>query len=178
MHPWHSLHPLQAPMPLLAPDPTLPSSPNAPLTPPTTPDGLTPPNTPTPLPVWVLGLWTGTKYGWDHSPPATPNAPTPPTIPLMPSTPLLAPIMPFQPQHSLHSCWWECWDPGLGPNVVRLPVYLPPQCPIHPLMPPYAPTSLLAPDSPQLGHLMASCSTTSGHLDIWSAFGSDWPASG
>ena len=24
---------------------------------------------------------------------------------------------------------WECWDPGLEPNVVVLPVHLPPQCP-------------------------------------------------
>ena len=28
---------------------------------------------------------------------------------------------------------WECWDPGLGPYVVRLPVHLPP--PIHPYTP-------------------------------------------
>ena len=28
---------------------------------------------------------------------------------------------------------WECWDTGLGPNVVRLPVHLPP--PMHPYTP-------------------------------------------
>ena len=28
---------------------------------------------------------------------------------------------------------WECWDPGLGPDVVRLPVHLPPQ--MHPCTP-------------------------------------------
>ena len=28
---------------------------------------------------------------------------------------------------------WECWDPGLGPNVVWLPVHLPP--PMYPLHP-------------------------------------------
>ena len=25
---------------------------------------------------------------------------------------------------------WECWEPGLGPNGVRLPAHLPPQCPL------------------------------------------------
>ena len=46
---------------------------------------------------------------------------------------------------------WECWDPGLGPNVVRLPVHLPPLMPLTPLHylpPPDAPTSLLAPNAP------------------------------
>ena len=40
---------------------------------------------------------------------------------------------------------WECWDPGLGPNVVRLPVHLPP--PMHPL-PPMAPNAPTAPMLP------------------------------
>ena len=52
---------------------------------------------------------------------------------------------------------WECWDPGLGPNVAGLPVHLSPQYtpdtpnnpkhPIHPIgapMPSDAPIPLLA----------------------------------
>ena len=41
---------------------------------------------------------------------------------------------------------WEYWDPGLGPNVVRLPVHLPPQyIPYTPDIPkqPSTPPSLL-----------------------------------
>ena len=34
---------------------------------------------------------------------------------------------------------WDCWDPGLGPNVVGLPVHLPPQCTSTPLTPPNSP---------------------------------------
>ena len=40
---------------------------------------------------------------------------------------------------------WKCWDPGLGPNVVRLLVHLPPQCPLNALMPLIAP---LCPSTP------------------------------
>ena len=49
---------------------------------------------------------------------------------------------------------WECWDPGLGPNVVGFPVHLPPPIspdipanpliPLHPCWPsdaPYTPAS-------------------------------------
>ena len=50
---------------------------------------------------------------------------------------------------------WECWDPGLGPNVVRLPVHLPPQytpdthwCPWHPKMAPTPPRSPQCPYTP------------------------------
>ena len=40
---------------------------------------------------------------------------------------------------------WECWDPGLGPNVVGLLVHLPCQC-----LPdtPYTPASPLTPPNP------------------------------
>ena len=52
---------------------------------------------------------------------------------------------------------WENWDPGLGPNVVRLPTHLPPQCtpdtpnsPLTPLgtlkFPLMPPIPLLAPE--------------------------------
>ena len=34
---------------------------------------------------------------------------------------------------------WECWDHGLGPNVDRLPVNLPPLMPLHPLLAPWCP---------------------------------------
>ena len=40
---------------------------------------------------------------------------------------------------------WECWDPELGPNVVRLPVHLPPQCPYTPY---WSPDALYPPDGP------------------------------
>ena len=56
--------------------------------------------------------------------------------------------------HSPEGTQWECWDPGLGPNVVRLPVHLPPLCPLPPLSStnaPWCPTPLLAlnaPDTP------------------------------
>ena len=43
---------------------------------------------------------------------------------------------------------WECWDHGLGPNLVELSVHMPPQCPLHPLLDPDAPTSLMAPWHP------------------------------
>ena len=45
---------------------------------------------------------------------------------------------------------WECWDPGLGPNVVRLPVHMPPQhtpdVPRNPQCPLMQPIPLLAPE--------------------------------
>ena len=34
---------------------------------------------------------------------------------------------------------WECWDPGLGPNVVGLPVHLPPPMHLYSPMAPNAP---------------------------------------
>ena len=46
---------------------------------------------------------------------------------------------------------WECWDPGLGPNVVRLPVHLPPPMPPDTPTPPAtlnSPTPLLASNAP------------------------------
>ena len=43
---------------------------------------------------------------------------------------------------------WECWDPGLGPNVVGLPVHLPPQCIPDTPTPPDTPTLLTAPMLP------------------------------
>ena len=58
-----------------------------------------------------------------------------PHIPMMPLQPLLASCCP-------HPCQWECWDPGLGPNVVGLPVHLPPQCPVHPYTPCQPPDTL------------------------------------
>ena len=57
---------------------------------------------------------------------------------------------------------WKWWDPWLGPNMVGLPVYLPPQCPLTPpaipLMPhtpltpcwPLSPYTLNAPDTPYI----------------------------
>ena len=40
---------------------------------------------------------------------------------------------------------WECWDPGLEPNVVRLQVHLPPQCIPYTPTPPDIPTPLMPP---------------------------------
>ena len=44
---------------------------------------------------------------------------------------------------------WECWDPGLGPNVVGLPVHFSPQCtpdtPNSPLTPLVTPMPLMQP---------------------------------
>ena len=60
---------------------------------------------------------------------------------------------------------WECCDPGLGPNMVGLPVHLPPQCipdtstsPLYPCWPltptfpasPNAPWHPYTPDSPPM----------------------------
>ena len=47
---------------------------------------------------------------------------------------------------------WECWDPGLEPNVVRHPVHLPPQCTSdtpwwHPT-PPNGPNTPMSPQCP------------------------------
>ena len=44
---------------------------------------------------------------------------------------------------------WKCWDPGLGPNVVGLPVHLPPQCtPNTPNKPPISLPAPIHPDTP------------------------------
>ena len=46
---------------------------------------------------------------------------------------------------------WECWDPGLGPNVARLPVHLPsPMPPYTPYtLPPLMPLHPAGPECPQ-----------------------------
>ena len=41
---------------------------------------------------------------------------------------------------------WECWDSGLGPNVVRLPVHLPP---LHPLIATNAPNTPITSTPPR-----------------------------
>ena len=87
-------------------------------------------------------------------PPDTPTPPATPQCPWHPYT-LASLKCPYTPTGSLmppHPCQWECWDPGLGPNVVRLPVYLPPSMPSwHPLQPhvPNTPYTLCQPpDAP------------------------------
>ena len=99
-------------------------------------------------------MWSGSQST------CHPNSPTPPTAPTPPAGPLTLPM----PHTSLH-CWWrECWDPGLGPNVVGLIVHLPPSN--APYCPPDAPTPcwpLPAPNTPVGG--------TAGTLDwgpMWS----------
>ena len=46
---------------------------------------------------------------------------------------------------------WECWDPGVGPNVVRFPVHLP--SPMHP----YTPNGLQCPSHPYTPMLLYPC---------------------
>ena len=94
----------------------------------------------------------------------------------VPWHPLPSPMNPCTPSHPptlqcpIHPYQWECWDPGLGPNVVRLPVHLPPLllpdtsytpcqpltlttpplAPWHPLMPlhPWCPDTTKSPAGP------------------------------
>ena len=56
-------------------------------------------------------------------------------------------------------------------------MYPQPLHPCHPyaLIDPYAPTPPYHPPTPQERHLMAKSDTTTGQLNIWSAFGSGWP---
>ena len=84
------------------------------------------PDTPTPLPVGVLGPWTGAQCGWAPSPPATPNAPTPPTGPQNPYTPLA----PNSHLMYLHPYWLRSMTP---PNPLLAPE------PLHSLLAPNAP---------------------------------------
>ena len=53
---------------------------------------------------------------------------------------------------------WECWDPGLGPNMVRLPVHLSlanaPLTPLHPLMLPKPPDNPSCPLHPASGSVV------------------------
>ena len=101
-----------------------------------------PPNAPSPLPAL--------QYPWCPYTFAGPLTPCWPSEPLHPMTPPAMPLMalhhmltPDTPWCSLHHCQWECWAPGLGPNVIRLPVQLPPcNAPWHPQHP------LLAPNTP------------------------------
>ena len=194
-HPYTPTSPLYPCWPLTS---TLPASPQC--TPDTSYTPWQPPNSPTPTdtPVhpcqceyWDHGLGSNVVGLIVHLPPQCPlQIPTAPWFPLHPC---------WSPD-TLLPCWWECcdpvvglpvhmppqcllhpacpsdrsWDPGLGPS---LPVHLPPQCPYTPTAPlcPYTPAG---PWHPQSRHLVANSSPTSGHLDIWPAFGSDWPASG
>ena len=131
--PWCPLHPCQPPMPPTPPAPPcwfiIPSKHS------------TPPASP-----WCL-LHLLPVY------PILPDAPTSPAglqcspdIPYPPADPLshLQP-MPAQkhPRCPYTPAIWECWDPGLGSNVVGLPVHLPP---------PNGPNTLYTPSSPQWPH--------------------------
>ena len=110
MYPWHPLHPCLIP-------PTPPTS--------------------CQWEYWDCGLGPNMVGFKVHLLPPMP--PTPPTASLMPLHPLPVPDIPCQP-HPLNPCWWECWDPGLGPNVVGLPVHLPSHMPPTPPTAPDAPT--------------------------------------
>ena len=58
---------------------------------------------------------------------------------------------------------WECWDPWLGPNVVRVPVHLLPQMPPDTPTPPADPWHPLHPlTSPDVPYSLAS-----GSADPW-----------
>ena len=83
---------------------------------------------PDPLPAtwWPLMLLTPNPllFSWAPTPS---NAPWNPLQPCwLPNTPYTSCWLPDGLLMPPHPCQWECWDPGLGPNVVRLPVYLPP----------------------------------------------------
>ena len=60
---------------------------------------------------------------------------------------------------------WKCWDAGLGPYVVGLPVHLPPQFipdTLTPLTPPNGPNTPMSPQCPLLPPipLLATCTYT------------------
>ena len=90
---------------------------------------------------------------WPLMLPDIPLPPAGPLIPYIPCQPWIDPWHPYTLCHphcspdALHPCQWECWGPGLGPNVVGLPVHLPPNAPnTHTALQPQC--SLTSPASP------------------------------
>ena len=136
-HPQMPLHPCWTPMPLLAPEHlhSLLTS-NAPPTSPAAP--------------WHPCQWEcldpglGPNVVWlpvHLSPPMPPTPLLAPNAPWYPN-PLLAPE-PLHPLLLLYPCQWECLDPSLGPNVVGIPVHLPPpNAPLRAPTPPAGPLTL------------------------------------
>ena len=62
------------------------------------------------------------------------------------------PLMPPQP------CQWECWDLGLRPNVVKLPVHLPsPNAPDTPTLPVSLQSPLYLLPAPDVPYTLISC---------------------
>ena len=92
--------------------------------------------------------------------PQCPLTPLPSVSPI--DTPTPSPVQTFSGQESYtvgqHNFWLSC---GSGWCLVRYTTTT------HPCMPPMP--------QPQYSNLVAKNSTTSGQLDIWSAFGPGWP---